>query len=143
MIDIEDLQNGFRIGEWRVRPRLGTMARQADVEYPSRNALRVLLILASKEGRFVGRSELVDAVWDSPALGNVPLNRCMHELSTVFDDPSYVRNVPGRGYRVGQPVILEPEDHTETGRRRSGGTVALVAGAIAVLLSAAAWLLLT
>ncbi len=108
MIDVETLKNGFRIGEWFVQPRLGSMSRHGKILYPSRQAIQVLLILASHEGRFVSRSQLVERVWDSPAVGNVPLNRCMHELTTLFGDASYVRVVPSRGYRVGQAVRPEP-----------------------------------
>ena len=136
MIDVEDLKNGFRIGEWRVQPRLGTMSREDKIEYPSRNALRVLLILASSQGRFVSRAELVESIWEDPALGNVPLNRCMHELAAVFEDPSYVRNVPGRGYRVGQSVVLEPEEVVEKTRN---WPVVVLGGMIIGLLAVIAW----
>ena len=113
MIDVEILKNGFRIGEWDVQPRLGSMARHGKALYPSRQTIQVLLILASHEGRFVSRSQLVEQVWDDPAVGNVTLNRCMHELNTLFDDASYVRIVPARGYRVGQAVRAQTAGRAE------------------------------
>ncbi len=134
MIDVEILKNGFRIGEWLVQPRLGSMSRQGRILYPSRPAIQVLLILASYEGRFVSRSELVERVWDCPAVGNVPLNRCMHELNTLFDDASYVRIVPARGYRVGQAVNPEP---TEPEKARPGILPGLVAAILATVMAIA------
>ena len=138
MIDAKELKNGFRIGEWRVQPRLGTMSRQGRIEYPSRNALRVLLILAAREGHIVSRSELVEAIWDNPAVGNAPLNRCLHELGSAFGDPSYLRSVPGRGFRIGQAVILEPQEAIAADQ---SWPFAALAGALLVLLVASAWFL--
>ncbi|MEM8684987.1 MAG: winged helix-turn-helix domain-containing protein [Pseudomonadota bacterium] len=139
MIDIDDLKSGFRIGEWRVQPRSGTMSRSGRVEHPSRHALSVLLILASYQGRFVSRADLVERVWGNPALGNAPLNRCMHELATAFDDPSYVKNAPSRGYRIGQAVVLEPRTPNGQPQRHRG---VIVGATVIALLATVAWLLL-
>ncbi|MEM9690544.1 MAG: winged helix-turn-helix domain-containing protein [Pseudomonadota bacterium] len=141
MIDAGQLNDGFRIGDWFVQPRLGTMSRQGRIEHPSRNALHVLMILASSEGRFVSRSELIERVWENPAIGNVPLNRCMHELSALFDDPSYIRNATGRGYRIGQAVIIDPVTATPSRHRvLRGAVVALAIAVVAMLLLLWAWL---
>lgn len=75
-------------------------------EIPLRpKSYEVLLYLASRPGRLVGRNELFDAVWGKAAITDDSLTQCLVEIRRALGDESrtLVRTVPRRGYRFDPP----------------------------------------
>ena len=106
----------LRIGDWRVDPRLGQIARGAEVVRVEARTMRLLLCLARRAGEVVSIDELLDEVWsgvvvtpDSVYQGVALLRR---QLGDDPKRPSYIANVPRLGYRMVatvEPWVDEPE----------------------------------
>lgn len=98
----------FRIGDWLVEPALGQIARgQKSIRLRPR-AMDVLLCLASDPGKVVSRQRLIDTVWHTVHVTDNVVSQVVTELRTALGDdarsPSYIENIPRRGYRLVAPV---------------------------------------
>src|SRR5215468_4472394 len=88
----------WRIGEWRVDPEL---AREGQT-------MRLLLYLAAHAGRVVDVQHLLDEVWPNVVVTQSSVYQAVLQLRRILGDdtehPSYIENVPRRGYRLIAPV---------------------------------------
>jgi len=104
----EVLRNGFRMGEWIVRPIEGLMDGRHGSRHLQPKSMDVLLCLASAPNHIVEREDLIEHVWGRTAVTDEPLTRCIHEirreLSDTRDKPTYIQTIPKRGYRLIAPV---------------------------------------
>jgi len=151
----EDLQGGFKLGDWVVLPGKSQMYpvdNPDEPQEPENKVFEVLMALARRDGDLISNDELIDEVWDGRAFGNAVIERCVRLLRVHFNDEKpfrYVGNVPRRGYRLLQRVELlatseelhvEPSNNTPDDTRLwklVGGVVAI--GFIAVM--AFTWLM--
>ena len=109
----EELDQGFRIGDWEVLPGQGTLRRGDREERPEPKVFAVLMALAERDGNLVTRDDLVNEVWDGRPTSDEPINRCLSRLRSHLDDRErphrYIETLQRRGYRLVQPVELEVE----------------------------------
>lgn len=106
----EELEKGFRIGDWEVFPARGELRHGEQVEKPEPKVMAVLLSLAMRNGDVVTKNELVDEVWDGRATADDPIIRCIFQLRGHFNDREkpyrYVGTLVRRGYCLLLPVVL-------------------------------------
>jgi DNA-binding winged helix-turn-helix (wHTH) protein len=75
-------------------------------------AFEILLVLVEKRGRVVGKTELLELVWQQTAVEDNTLTRHVSTLRKALEerpeDHQYILTVPGRGYQfVGDVIELE------------------------------------
>jgi TolB-like protein len=90
----------FQIDAWGVRKPVRVGSR----------ALDVLAVLAERRGQAVSKDEIMSAVWPGTAVEEGNLTVQVSALRRVLDRDrsagSYIKTVPGRGYRLAEPVHL-------------------------------------
>jgi TolB-like protein/DNA-binding winged helix-turn-helix (wHTH) protein/Flp pilus assembly protein TadD len=99
-----DLQQGFRLGEFAIRPMQGTASGPGGVHHVPPRAMEVLLRLAQEPGIVVTRQTLLSELWDGEKRADESLTRCVSELRHQLGDhrelPNYIQTLPKRGYRL-------------------------------------------
>ena len=108
----EELEAGFRLGDWEVLPSLRVIRRNGEDISPEPMAFDVLMALAKRDGALVTRDEFVDEVWKGRFVSDEPLQQKISMLRRHFEDSTpyeYIGTVHRRGYRLLKPVeLLEP-----------------------------------
>ena len=98
----------WRIGEWRVNPDLDELAREGQTIRLEPRTMRLLLYLAAHAGRVVDVQHLLDEVWPNVVVTQSSVYQAVLQLRRILGDdtehPSYIENVPRRGYRLIAPV---------------------------------------
>ena len=73
-------------------------------------AMDVLTTLALAAGELVSKRDLIDAVWRTEFVSDHALTQVIAELRAALGDnarsPSFIENIPRRGYRLVEDVIL-------------------------------------
>jgi TolB-like protein/DNA-binding winged helix-turn-helix (wHTH) protein/Flp pilus assembly protein TadD len=107
----------LRIGAWRVDPLLDEVSRDGEVVKLEPRTMRLLLCLAENAGQIVSLQELLDKVWADVIVTSDSVYQSVATLRrTLGDDPkepTYIANVPRRGYRMVSPVepwVAAPTD---------------------------------
>ena len=112
MRTIEELNAGFRIGEFEVLPSLRVIRRNGEDISPEPMAFDVLLALAKRDGALITKDEIIDEVWKGRAFSDEPLQQKISMLRRHFEDSTpykYIGTVHKKGYRLLTPVeLLEP-----------------------------------
>ncbi|RZQ64577.1 response regulator transcription factor [Amycolatopsis suaedae] len=103
------------IGDLRIHPESGTVARAGTPVHLTRTEFRLLVELATAEGDIVSREQLLHRVWGYDYFGDtrlldVHIRRLRRKVEHDPDDPEVVLTVRGAGYRVGPPLTPAPED---------------------------------
>jgi len=110
----EELQKGFKLGDWEVVPARREIHRGDEVVRPEPKQFDVLLSLALRDGDVVSRDELVDECWDGRETSDEPINRSISQLRKHLGDDKpyqYIDVIVRAGYCLKQPVILnEPSE---------------------------------
>lgn len=97
-------ENSIQLGHFQLLPD-SCRVRCGDKIIPlEKKAMDVLLLLASRPGEIILRSEVLDAIWPNSAAGDHALNRCISNLRKALNDcvdaPSIIETVPHKGYRI-------------------------------------------
>ncbi len=128
MPTVEELRDGFTLGDCEVLPNEGLIRRGDEVLRPEPQTWRVLLALAARDGKLVSKGDLVREVWDGRAVADDPINRAIREVRKCFGDsakaPTYVETLHKRGYRLLQNVVL-PEANPEHAARAASTSPSL------------------
>ena len=99
-----ELQQGFRLGEWEVRPAEGLLIGLHEKRHLQPKCIDVLMCLAAKADQVVTRDEILRQVWGERAFTDEPLTRCIGDLRRELGDSRgesrYVQTIPKRGYRL-------------------------------------------
>ncbi|WP_367129529.1 response regulator [Saccharothrix sp. HUAS TT1] len=95
----------LRVGELEVQPQTNTVLRAGAEVHLTRTEFRLLVELASAEGRVVSREQLLQRVWGYDYFGDtrlldVHVRRLRRKVESDPDDPKLVVTVRGVGYRV-------------------------------------------
>ncbi len=120
------LDHGFRIGDWEVRPRLGTLTRHGQAHRIEPRVMGVLVCLARTPGEAVTRDEFIEQVWSGRVVTDEVLSRCISILRNTFEDdarePRFIQTLPRIGYRLLADVTsleasVEPAEPEPTSSR--------------------------
>lgn len=103
--DLEfDLDAGFRLGAWIVRPRQGTVEGQGRTIHLEPRVMAALVCMAQRPGETVTRDEFIRDVWAGRVVSDEVLSRCISILRSTFEDsarsPGYIQTIPKVGYRL-------------------------------------------
>src|SRR5215469_15915992 len=98
----------WRIGEWRVDADLDELSRDGQTIRLEPRTMRLFLSLAAHAGRVVDVQHLLDEVWPNVVVTQSSVYQAVLQLRRILGDdtehPTYIENVPRRGYRLIAPV---------------------------------------
>ena len=129
-----------KVGEWRVEAEENSITRDGKAIRLEPKVIEVLLQLAARPGKVVGREELLAAVWPGVVVGDDALTQAIIKLRKALGDdahqPRYIETISKRGYRLIAPVVDGPEAAAPTpgraaSRKRSAVRIG-VAAAVAL-----------
>src|SRR5687768_13123305 len=103
----------MRVGEWQVEPEQNELVRDGKAVRLEPKAIAVLLQLAGRPGKVVGREELLASVWPGVVVGDDALTQAIIKLRKALGDdthqPRYIETISKRGYRLIAPVAGDTE----------------------------------
>ena len=98
------LDRGFRLGDWEVRPLLGTLSARGETRRLEPRVMTVLVCLAEHAGDPVTRDQFNEEVWRGRVVSDEVLSRSISLLRTALDDsarePRYIQTLTSIGYRL-------------------------------------------
>ena len=134
----QELQAGFRIGEYLVEPRQNRLVRgDTEVHLESR-VMDVLVCLAERAGEVVSRETLNAQVWGNVVVTDQAVTNCISELRRhLGDGPTnrVIETIPKRGYRLAATV--QPAGVETTPKHAPSRSPWLVAAGALVLVTVA------
>ena len=94
----------FHLGDWLVEPTLDRISRDGHIVRLRPRAMDVLICLAIEAGKLASKQNIIDAVWRTEFVSEHALTQVVAELRSALEDdarnPSYIENIPRRGYRL-------------------------------------------
>jgi TolB-like protein/DNA-binding winged helix-turn-helix (wHTH) protein/Flp pilus assembly protein TadD len=94
----------FRVGAWRVNPALDEISQEGRVVKLEPRLMGLLLSLAEHPGEVVSHQKLLDEVWHDVIVSPDSVYQAVGALRRILGDgtkePTYIANVPRRGYRL-------------------------------------------
>ncbi len=103
------LQQGFRLGNFEVRPLQGRMIGPEGEEHVQPKAMEVLVCLATHPGDVIERDDILAQVWGGTEHDDAltrTVSDLRHHLGDHPDAPGYIQTIPKRGYRLIAEVEL-------------------------------------
>jgi TolB-like protein/DNA-binding winged helix-turn-helix (wHTH) protein/Tfp pilus assembly protein PilF len=98
----------IRIGVWRVDPALDEISKDGATVKLERRAMQLLLYLSKHADQVVSVDQLLDEVWVGVVVTPDSVYHAVAALRRLLGDdtrqPTYIANVPRRGYRLIAPV---------------------------------------
>jgi TolB-like protein/DNA-binding winged helix-turn-helix (wHTH) protein/Flp pilus assembly protein TadD len=98
----------LRIGAWRVDPALDEISKDGNTVKLERRTMQLLLCLAKHADQVVSVEQLLDEVWTGVVVTPDSVYHAVAALRRMLGDdsrdPTYIANVPRRGYRLVAPV---------------------------------------
>jgi transcriptional activator of cad operon len=148
----------LRIGDWRVDPVSGEMARNGEAVRLEARTMRLLLRLAEHAGETVSIDDLLTHVWPEVTVSSDSVYQAIASLRRLLGDdpknPAYIATVPRLGYRLlavvspwkgatpDAPTALDAPDAIQPQARRTRlRSLLLRAGSLTMLLVLAGALL--
>src|SRR5208283_6063667 len=105
---MSDESRVLRVGEWRVDPHLDELSREGQTIRVEPRTMRLLMRLAAHAGRVVDVQQLLEEVWPNVVVTQGSVYQAIAQLRQILGDdsehPSYIENLPRRGYRLIAPV---------------------------------------
>jgi transcriptional activator of cad operon len=96
--------SSLRIGAWRVDPALDQISKDDNTVKLERRAMQLLLCLAEHAGQVLSVEQLLDQVWAGVVVTPDSVYHAVAALRRILGDdpkePTYIANVPRRGYRL-------------------------------------------
>lgn len=102
------IQELLQVGDWEVDPAADEIRRGAECVRLQPRTMALLVYLAARPGQVVSADELLTEVWQDVIVAPGSLYQSIGLLRLALGDdtdrPSYVVNVPRKGYRLIAPV---------------------------------------
>ena len=112
----------FHIGQWRVDPALDEISRDGETVKLEPRTMQVLVCLAERAGAVVSVSQLLDVVWKDLVVTPDSVYQAVAAVRRALGDdpkdPTYIANVPRRGYRLIVPVEADAQTQDPLQRPR-------------------------
>ena len=122
----------LRIGAWRVDPALDQISMDRNSVKLEPRAMQLLVCLAEHAGQVVSVEQLLDEVWTGVVVTPDSVYHAVAALRrTLGDDPNeptYIANVPRRGYRLVAPAAPWVEAPNAPGQNSAAAAVESVTG---------------
>ena len=103
-MDADDLEIGFRLGDWVFEPRQGRISGNGRSHALAFHHVRILKLLAERHGEVVERGALRDSAWPCQHSTDEMLRAAIRELREILGDssrdPRYIVRVSRRGYAL-------------------------------------------
>jgi DNA-binding winged helix-turn-helix (wHTH) protein/TolB-like protein len=135
----------FDLGSLRVRPPRCEVEWNGVTQTLQRRVMQVLVALAQARGAVVSQGDLVVRCWRGLSVSEDAIYRCISKLRKLAAEypelPYAIEAVPGVGYRLTSPGLVETHKSIELEPQPDRGTrrrVIAAATAIAILILAAA-----
>jgi TolB-like protein/DNA-binding winged helix-turn-helix (wHTH) protein/tetratricopeptide (TPR) repeat protein len=97
-----------QIGEWIVNPSRDTISKGTETQKLEPRTMRLLMCLANSGGEVVSVDGLLTEVWTGVVVGSASVYQAVSQLRKLLGDvdpnPTYIVNVPRKGYRLIAPV---------------------------------------
>lgn len=94
----------WQVGDWRVEPELDEIRRGGERVRLEPRSMAVLVHLIECSGQVVSAEELLDRVWTGVVVAPSSVYQTIAQLRRALGDdsenPSYIDNVPRKGYRL-------------------------------------------
>ncbi|WP_263353058.1 winged helix-turn-helix transcriptional regulator [Acidicapsa acidisoli] len=96
----------YEFGEFRLDSGQFELLRNGQSTRVERKPLELLILLASRQGQLVTRSEIAKHLWDSEVFVDTEhgINTAIRKIRKVLgddpDEPRFVQTVTGKGYRI-------------------------------------------
>jgi len=101
-------QQGFVLGDWRVSPDEGQLARGSQIERLEPKVMEVLVYLAAHPGQVISRDELERKIWRGALVGYDAVSATILKLRKALNDdarqPRLIATIPKKGYQLIGPV---------------------------------------
>lgn len=98
----------WQVGDWRVEPELDEIERAGQRVRLEPRSMAVLVHLIERAGKVVSAEELLDRVWTGVVVAPSSVYQTIAQLRRALGDdsenPTYIANVPRKGYRLIAPV---------------------------------------
>jgi transcriptional activator of cad operon len=99
-----DKEGELQIGEWIVNPSLDSISKGTETQKLEPRTMRLLLCLADSAGEVVSVDRLLNEVWTGVVVGSASVYQAVSQLRKLLGDvdpePTYIVNVPRKGYRL-------------------------------------------
>jgi len=143
----EELEHGFRIGEWEVYPSRGVLCCGDQEESPEPKVFSLLVSLATRDGNVATKEDLVEEVWEGYPVGDDSITRCVAQLRKHLGEQGkdYVKTLTRRGYRLDVPVVsMQPEaapadPRTQAASLLNQGKLWMLAASVVIVVIIAIW----
>jgi transcriptional activator of cad operon len=103
-----DKERALQIGEWIVNPSLDSISKGTETQKLEPRTMRLLLCLADSAGEVVSVDRLLNEVWTGVVVGSASVYQAVSQLRKLLGDvdpnPTYIVNVPRKGYRLIAPI---------------------------------------
>src|ERR1700683_5357403 len=100
----KDKQGELQVGEWIVNPSLDSISKGTETQKLEPRTMRLLLCLADSAGEVVSVDRLLNEVWTGVIVGSASVYQAVSQLRKLLGDvdpePTYIANVPRKGYRL-------------------------------------------
>lgn len=130
MGEMWNLDEGFRVGDWVVLPRHGTLSRADQLIHSEPKVMDVLMCLARHSRDVVTREQFAEEVWAPSIVSDEVLTRAISVLRTTLGDdpkePQYIQTIPRRGYRLVTEVAPIADKRTSRASRQADSDVSAV-----------------
>ena len=137
----------FDLGSLRVRPATCGVEWNGVSRTLQRRVMQVLVALADARGSVVSQDDLVSRCWRGLSVSDDAIYRCiskLRKLAADYPDPPFaIEAIPGVGYRLTSPSLVEHDEAVAKPHGRRFGRRTLIAALallVAVLAGAAFWM---
>ena len=142
----EELEHGFKIGDWEVYPARGVLRCGDQEVVPEPKVFKLLVALAVRDGDVATKEDLVQEVWDGYPVGDDSITRCVAQLRKHLGEQckTYVKTLTRRGYRLDVPVVpMQPvapaDSRPQATSLLNQGRLWMLAAFVAVIVMIAIW----
>lgn len=100
----KELQQGFQLGEWTIRPEDGSIVSASNSRRLEPLVMDLLVFLCSRAGQVVSKEVLIAEIWQGRFVSDDTIKASFYQLRKALRDeprnPRFIETIPKRGYRV-------------------------------------------